>query len=123
MYVCKRKRPSVSSVCGENVFYPVLFSQVVICMHPYHTQRVMRYSGTPHCIPPLLRSRQFDALIVDPSPGADLEGGNGGAATSDGPFDMFPELGQGMQTAFEKFIFLGDDRNIEQVYVAGNRVI
>lgn len=40
-----------------------------------------------------------------------------------GPFDMFPELGQGMEAFFEKFIFLGDDRNIERVYVAGNRVI
>ncbi|CAM9893902.1 unnamed protein product, partial [Ectocarpus sp. 4 AP-2014] len=41
----------------------------------------------------------------------------------DGPFDLFPELGQGLQTAFEKFIFMGDDRNIERVYVAGNRVV
>lgn len=71
---------------------------------------------------------QFDALVVDPSPGeetaADTAGG-GLVANSliDGPFDLFPELGQGMQTAFEKFIFMGDDRNIEQVYVAGNRVV
>lgn len=67
--------------------------------------------------------------MVDPSPGeeiaADTAGGGLVVNTSlvDGPFDLFPELGQGMQTAFEKFIFMGDDRNIERVYVAGNRVV
>lgn len=66
--------------------------------------------------------------MVDPSPGEDEavnSAGGGLVANSlvDGPFDMFPELGQGMQTAFEKFIFMGDDRNIERVYVAGNRVV
>lgn len=71
---------------------------------------------------------QFDALVVDPSPGeeATVDSTSGGLATNnliDGPFDLFPELGQGMQTAFEKFIFMGDDRNIERVYVAGNRVV
>lgn len=46
-----------------------------------------------------------------------------GESSVEGPFDLFPELGQGMQAAFEKFIFLGDDRNIERVFVAGNRVL
>lgn len=71
---------------------------------------------------------QFDALIVDPTPTAESHGdgdgdANGGAGESVGPFDMFPDLGDGMQTAFEKFIHLGDDRNIQQVFVAGKRVI
>ena len=78
---------------------------------------------------------QFDALVVDPSPGEEAEADSGAGATLgdngngddnsliDGPFDLFPELGQGMQTAFEKFIYMGDDRNIERVYVAGNRVV
>lgn len=78
---------------------------------------------------------QFDALVVDPSPGEEAEAdsgagagldanGNGnGNSLIDGPFDLFPELNQGMQTAFEKFIYMGDDRNIERVYVAGNRVV
>lgn len=67
---------------------------------------------------------QFDALIVDPCAGAesDVDGG-GGIGPPEGPFDLFPELGQGMQTAFESFIYLGDDRNIERVYVAGSRVL
>lgn len=66
---------------------------------------------------------QFDALVVEPSPGeVETDGGNANSLI-DGPFDLFPELGQGMQTAFEKFIFMGDDRNIEQVYVAGKRVV
>lgn len=68
---------------------------------------------------------QFDALIVDPSPGADAEEGDAETvpASPEGPFDLFPELGQGGQAAFQKFLFLGDDRNIEQVYVAGKRVL
>lgn len=83
-------------------------------------------------------SQQFDALVVDPSPGeeASTEADNGAGAglaangngisnsnLVDGPFDLFPELGQGMQAAFEKFLYMGDDRNIERVYVAGNRVV
>lgn len=68
---------------------------------------------------------QFDALIVDPSPGTDAEEGASetSSAPSEGPFDLFPDLGEGLQAAFQKFLFLGDDRNIEQVYVAGNRVL
>lgn len=86
----------------------------------------------------VLRPReQFDALVVDPSPGEEAEADSGAGAglgdtgnsngnsnsLVDGPFDLFPELDQGMQTAFEKFIYMGDDRNIERVYVAGNRVV
>lgn len=80
-----------------------------------------------------LFGEQFDALVVDPSPGetgqADSGAGEGlvangdGNSLVDGPFDLFPDLGQGMQTAFEKFIYMGDDRNIERVYVAGSRVV
>ena len=84
----------------------------------------------------LFRPReQFDALVVDPSPGEEAEADSGagagldangnvnGNSLIDGPFDLFPELNQGMQTAFEKFIYMGDDRNIERVYVAGSRVV
>lgn len=69
--------------------------------------------------------RQFDALIVDPCAGADAEGGAAETvpASPEGPFDLFPDLGQGGQATFQKFLFLGDDRNIEQVYVAGKRVL
>lgn len=69
--------------------------------------------------------RQFDALIVDPSPGTNAEedGADTASPPSEGPFDLFPGLGQGWEAAFQKFLFLGDDRNIEQVYVAGNRVL
>lgn len=72
--------------------------------------------------------------MVDPSPGEEADGeadsgagaglvANNGDSLVDRPFDLFPELGQGMQTAFEKFIYMGDDRNIERVYVKGNRVV
>ena len=52
--------------------------------------------------------KYMDAVIVDPK-------------TEDGPLDMFD--GEHLHAAFEKFLFLGDDRNIEQVYVAGKRVL
>lgn len=52
--------------------------------------------------------KYMDAVIVDPK-------------TEDGPLDMFD--GEHLHAAFEKFLFLGDDRNIEQVYVGGKRVL
>jgi len=52
--------------------------------------------------------KYMDAVIVDPK-------------TEDGPLDMFD--GEHLHSAFEKFLFLGDDRNIEQVYVGGKRVL
>lgn len=70
----------------------------------------------------LLALCKFDALIVNPAPGSGSEDVDG-VTSAEGPFDLFPELGQGMQAAFEKFLFLGDDRNIERVFVAGNRVL
>ncbi len=54
-----------------------------------------------------LAGKQFDALIVD-------------AAVADGPIDTFP--GDGPAELFQKFIYLGDDRNIVQIYVQGQRV-
>eukprot|EP00903_Cladosiphon_okamuranus_P022459 g20657.t1 len=92
--------------------------------------------GLQNVVGNFLPGKQFDALVVDPSPGEEAEGegeadsgaGSGLAANNGnglvhGPFDLFPELGQGMQTAFEKFLYVGDDRNIERVYVKGNRVV
>lgn len=66
---------------------------------------------------------QFDALIVEPSPGTNAEEDGAETTSLEGAFDLFPELGQGWQAAFEKFLYLGDDRNIVQVYVAGNRLL
>ena len=48
--------------------------------------------------------KEFDALLVD----VNAEGG---------PFDIFD--GDAMEDQFEKFINLGDDRNIVEVYVQG----
>lgn len=70
----------------------------------------------------MVLARKFDALIINPSPGSTGPEADG-SIPAEGPFDLFPELGQGMQAAFEKFIFLGDDRNVERVFVAGNRVL
>ncbi len=51
--------------------------------------------------------KEFDALLVD----VNAEGG---------PFDIFD--GDTIEDQFEKFINLGDDRNIIEVYVQGMRV-
>jgi guanine deaminase len=40
---------------------------------------------------------------------------------AEGPLDIFD--GEHLSSAFEKFLFLGDDRNIEQVFVGGRRVL
>ncbi len=48
--------------------------------------------------------KEFDALLVDTC--------LGGTA---GPFDVFP--GEDDEQRFEKFINLGDDRNLAEVYV------
>eukprot|EP00611_Tribonema_gayanum_P006843 TRINITY_DN16187_c0_g1_i1.p1 TRINITY_DN16187_c0_g1~~TRINITY_DN16187_c0_g1_i1.p1 ORF type:complete len:560 (-),score=154.09 TRINITY_DN16187_c0_g1_i1:594-2273(-) len=98
--------------------------------------------GLGHLVGNFTPGKEFDALVVDvrsikqldPSgvaqqvPNAPQAGGGGVAAAPEttpehasAPFHMFP--GQGMQEAFEKFLFLGDDRNIAQVYVGGVRVV
>lgn len=51
--------------------------------------------------------KDFDALIVNPS-------------AQGSPFDVFPF--DELENVFEKFCFLGDDRNIEQVFVKGRKL-
>ena len=55
-----------------------------------------------------LPGKQLDCLIVDP-------------AVLNGPFDVFD--GEGPSEWFQKFLFLGDDRNIVAVFVNGRQVI
>jgi len=52
--------------------------------------------------------KKLDCLIVDP-------------AVHNGPFDLFD--GEGPNEFFQKFLFLGDDRNIVNVFVDGRQVI
>ncbi|XP_064152929.1 guanine deaminase [Anguilla rostrata] len=52
--------------------------------------------------------KDFDALLINP-------------LVPDSPFDMFPN--ESTKGVLEKFLNLGDDRNIEEVYVAGRKVI
>ncbi len=49
----------------------------------------------------------FDALLVD-------------SEAAGGPFDVFP--GDSLLQRFEKFVNLGDDRNVAGVWVGGRRV-
>jgi len=50
--------------------------------------------------------KEFDALVID-------------LFAKDSPLDVFDE---DFENLFEKFIFLGDDRNIQQIFVKGQRV-
>ena len=52
--------------------------------------------------------KKLDCLIVDP-------------AVANSPFDLFD--GEGPSEFFQKFLFLGDDRNIVSVYVDGRQVL
>ncbi|KAJ8380714.1 hypothetical protein SKAU_G00014920 [Synaphobranchus kaupii] len=51
--------------------------------------------------------KDFDALLINP-------------VVPDSPFDVFPY--ESTKAILEKFLNLGDDRNIEEVYVAGRKV-
>jgi len=51
--------------------------------------------------------KYFDAVVVD-------------TAVEGTPFDVFP--GEKLFTAFEKFLWLGDDRNLVKIYVNGKEV-
>ncbi|KAK1176036.1 guanine deaminase isoform X1 [Acipenser oxyrinchus oxyrinchus] len=52
--------------------------------------------------------KDFDAVLVSPS-------------IPDGPFDVF--AGDTFEVVVEKFLNLGDDRNMVEVYVAGKKVV
>ncbi|XP_059175102.1 guanine deaminase-like [Physella acuta] len=52
--------------------------------------------------------KEFDAIVVN-------------AYVKGGPFDVF--VTDNIDDVIQKFIFLGDDRNIEEVYVAGRKVL
>ncbi|XP_069122599.1 guanine deaminase-like [Argopecten irradians] len=52
--------------------------------------------------------KEFDALVIDPA----VEGG---------PFDVFRD--DTIEDVFQKFVFLGDDRNISRVYVSGHNIL
>jgi len=62
-----------------------------------------------------LPGKSFDALIIN------AEGVHGAAGHGRSPFDVTEN--ESPMEIFQKFIFLGDDRNIEQVFVDGRRVL
>jgi len=53
-----------------------------------------------------ITGKEFDALLIDPY-------------ASDSPFDIFEDT---IEQIFEKFIFLGDDRNIHKMFVQGKEI-
>ncbi|RHZ75785.1 hypothetical protein Glove_209g148 [Diversispora epigaea] len=53
--------------------------------------------------------KEFDALLIDPE-------------SPQSPIDIFDYDDDNIERIFEKFIFLGDERNISRVYVQGNFV-
>ncbi|XP_060618185.2 guanine deaminase isoform X2 [Anolis sagrei] len=52
--------------------------------------------------------KEFDALLIN-------------SKASDSPFDLF--AADSSEDIIQKFLYLGDDRNIEEVYVAGKLVV
>ena len=55
-----------------------------------------------------LPGKKLDCLVVNPE-------------VSGGPFDIFQ--GEDASAKFQKFLFLGDDRNIESIFVDGRKVV
>lgn len=53
-----------------------------------------------------LPGKEFDALVIDPT-------------CENSPFDVFSDS---LLEIFEKFIYLGDDRNITQIFVKGREI-
>lgn len=64
--------------------------------------------GIDHLVGNFVVGKVFDALLIDPK-------------ASDSPFDIF-EI-DSFEDIFQKFIFLGDDRNISSVFVQGKEVL
>ncbi|KYQ88248.1 guanine deaminase [Tieghemostelium lacteum] len=60
-----------------------------------------------HKLGNLLPGKEFDAQIIDPF-------------APNSPFDVF--AGDSLKDIFQKYIFLGDDRNISQLYVKGTKI-
>nr|XP_014334738.1 PREDICTED: guanine deaminase isoform X2 [Bos mutus] len=56
--------------------------------------------------------KEFDALLINPK-------------ASDSPIDLFygDFVGEISEAVIQKFLYLGDDRNIEEVYVGGKQVV
>uniref|UniRef100_A0A8C8XDW8 Guanine deaminase n=1 Tax=Panthera leo TaxID=9689 RepID=A0A8C8XDW8_PANLE len=56
--------------------------------------------------------KEFDALLINPK-------------ASDSPIDLFSGdfFGDPSEAVIQKFLYVGDDRNIEEVYVGGKQVV
>ncbi|XP_026896838.1 guanine deaminase isoform X5 [Acinonyx jubatus] len=56
--------------------------------------------------------KEFDALLINPK-------------ASDSPIDLFSGdfFGDPSEAVIQKFLYVGDDRNIEEVYVGGRQVV
>eukprot|EP00904_Undaria_pinnatifida_P002954 jgi/Undpi1/1265/HiC_scaffold_11.g04657.m1 len=114
-----------TSVCGMQADEDGVVWQPLSFQEAFHLATVggAEVLGLADVVGNFVPGKQFDALIVEPSPGTNAEEDGAETTSLEGAFDLFPELGQGWQAAFEKFLYLGDDRNIVQVYVAGNRLL
>ena len=93
-----------SGVTGGSEYTPLTYAEV------FHLATVggAEVLGMGNELGNLRPGMQFDALVVDP-------------AARGGPIDLFG--GESTLERFEKFLFLGDDRNVEQVFVNGIRVM
>jgi guanine deaminase len=68
----------------------------------------LQFSEIAHSLGNFLPGKSFDALVIDPY-------------SANSPFDIFPF--ETLAQIFEKFLYLGDDRNIQDIYVQGRKVL
>lgn len=86
---------------------PTCVDAYVLAYKPLEPIHPLAVFTLQHQVGTFEEGKEFDALLVDVNvPG--------------GPFDIFD--GDTMEDQFEKFINLGDDRNIVEVYVQGKLV-
>ncbi|KAJ3109953.1 hypothetical protein HDU96_007032 [Phlyctochytrium bullatum] len=78
-----------------------------------------RVMGLEDRVGNFIPGKEFDAIVVDLGKGLNGEEVHEVAGHDQG-FEVFPH--DDLTTAFEKFIFLGDDRNVSEVWVQGRKL-
>jgi cytosine/adenosine deaminase-related metal-dependent hydrolase len=109
--------PGETNILGESVIIPVATpasktrrTRTLSYKEAFHLATVGGACalGMGDVVGNFLPGKKLDCLVIDP-------------AVRNGPFDCFD--GEGPSEWFQKFLFLGDDRNIVSVFVDGRQVI
>lgn len=87
-----------------NVEYPPMNYQEIFHLATVGSAEAL---GMGNVVGNFMPGKVLDCLVVNPE-------------VAGGPIDIFP--GETLLERFQKFLFLGDDRNIEHIYINGNKV-